>query len=163
MWEDLPLGESSYVRTSEWPAPVRWHNATGRRGMRQNDDGVLEFLDDMQLGDGRIGKDFCWESREGERVLDLEDGVVKSQTGMSETMLQQQLLGGGDAVFESGGLDFLFPRALMALWLGDSLSLGEREPKPLTALTCLPFTRNGSLLRARCGKGSDNLLLLCGY
>lgn len=124
MWPELPAGEPEEVRLGEWPAPVRWHNSR------------IQTEDFCQ-----IGLDFCWEKPPGKRTIARQPGTHPTSTGLSGTVVKQHLSSGRDALFETGGLDFFLPRALMGLWLGEPLHYKDERLQPVRAVTCLPFRR----------------------
>jgi hypothetical protein len=135
MWDELPAGEPEEVRNGEWTAPVRWHNS-----------------DDLTSVTAKIGTDFCWEKHKGKkRILASGRGAHTSVTGITNDTLANKLSEGIDAIFEGGGLDFMFPRVLMSYWLNEPLDFADHGVPPLRAITCLPFRSSGGLQKDLCG------------
>jgi hypothetical protein len=162
MWEELPAGELWWTRNARpgWEAaPVRWHNSDTKEN-------------------AKVGMDFCWERYpDSDRVISWGPSTHDTATGLpvvyplgcdkdkdhdypcapSDTMkkvVDRRI----DLIFEGGGLDFAFPRVLMAYWLGEPLEFSDSGQPLLRAITCLPFVANGGYRKARCVTG-DWLLL----
>ena len=134
MWDELPAGEPEEVRNGKWTAPVRWHNSN-----------------DLTSVTAKIGTDFCWEKPKGKkRILASGRGAHTNSTGITNDALMKKLSEGIDAIFEGGGLDFMFPRVLMSYWLNEPLDFIDPEVPPLRAITCLPFRSNGGLQKYIC-------------
>lgn len=165
LWPELPLGELGLIRIGKWPGKVRWHNS-------------------YIASSAKKGMDFCWErdpidADETNRIMrwrgvaepkNNEFYATERATGLpvnrrditrnwtADTDVKSKAAQ-IDVVVESGGLDFMFPRVLMSLWLGEPLEFIDSNLDPLRGVTCLPFRANGGYRRARCHGSADWLLL----
>jgi len=150
MWEDLPVGELNQVRNAEagsdWhSAPVRYHNTA-----------------DLTSPSTRIGRDFCWKNRKGNRILKHKSEWLRN-SGITDTEIKEVLKTGHDVMFEAAGLGFMFPRILMSYWLNESVEFKDTGFCPLKAITCLPFQADDSegveFRKAICRKSTADWLL----
>jgi hypothetical protein len=166
LWDELPAGELWWVRNARpgWQeAPVRWHNSNRKERAKIGMDFSWEHYPDSN----RV---LCWgrsthETTTGLRVAEprgCEEDDDNNYPCTPSSVVKQEFDNDIDIVFEAGGLDYLFPTALMGLWLNEPIDFDNTLVRPLRGVACLPVEDNGGYRRAPCCVPMQDWLLFYG-